>query len=72
MKVGYCMWCGMEVTPQEIEASTGNVFWCCCSTPQCRGNKIRLKTDAEGFVLDPINLLGHYIYSRPDKTKHKR
>jgi hypothetical protein len=45
------------------EAMSMNIIWQKCSNPNCRYRDIEIKSDPQGFVLEPVKLRGKYLYS---------
>jgi len=61
----YCPWCGEPITLYGYEAHSQNILWEQCKTPRCPGIKNELKTDSMGYVLEPSNMRGKYVFARP-------
>ena len=60
----YCPWCGEPIAVYGYEAHSQNILWERCKTLRCPGIKTELKTDPMGFVLEPANMRGKYVYAR--------
>ena len=61
---GYCPWCQAELDIEEIEAHSRNIIWSRCKTFRCKGMRENVKSDPEGWVLDPLFVRGRYMYSK--------
>lgn len=61
-KPGYCPLCHAELPLQAVEAHTQNRCWGPCLTPRCN-NREDLKSDSEGWILEPQKWRGRYVYS---------
>ena len=72
LKSGYCPFCGSEVSVDELDITFTETIWSPCQTSNCRGNRERILTDATGFVIEPLDIQGRYIYSRPKSRNNGR
>jgi hypothetical protein len=63
MMIAYCPFCGTELTIEDVEFVTGNLIWSKCCGKGCRCK--RIKTSEQGFILEPAELAGKYIFARP-------
>lgn len=68
MKNAYCPACGADITPQDIEFITDDIYWSPCHGYRCRLANVSIKSDDAGFVMSPADYKGRYIYTRPERT----
>ena len=64
MHIAYCPSCGGELWVLEHETFTKNIMWNPCRTKNCYFRDISIKTDESGFVMEPTQARGRYLYSR--------
>lgn len=67
IRLGYCPWCGKEITPLAYSHVYAEIEWDKCNTPRCRGNNLDLVTDYGGWVLRPDHIKDRWIGTTPDK-----
>jgi len=65
-QIGYCPFCGTELSILSIAPQSGNTMWNQCHG-HCRGSHTRFVTDEQGFLIEPFAFEGKYLLSRPIK-----
>jgi len=71
--VAYCPQCGSEIVPYEYEFYTGHIIWDYCNNENCYWYDFRVKSDCSGFVLEPGQIRGRYLFKRTiPKLREKR
>lgn len=69
MKVAYCPYCNTEISVKSYEAVTSHVYWDTCKNMRCKYSGVSLKSDENGFVIEPAFLRGRYIFTRNNKEQ---
>jgi hypothetical protein len=64
-EVGYCPFCGRELEIYAIDLFNNLLIWDKCTTYLCRAGREEITTDELGFIVDPIDIRGRFIHSRP-------
>ena len=64
-RYGFCPCCGAEIAMLSKEAVTQNPIFAACHTERCQLAKEEIKTDPNGFVMEPPEYRGYYIWSHP-------
>lgn len=62
-QIGYCPYCHVEIYIEAVEADSNNLIFTKCRTNRCRLKNQAIKTDPQGFILDPYTVRGRYVFS---------
>jgi len=66
---GYCPWCGKPITVMAIFPQTHDLEWEYCKTLGCKGARLTIISNEDGFVIHPRHIRGKYLFRRPLKER---
>jgi hypothetical protein len=72
MHIAFCPSCGADLCISEYETFTRNIVWNPCGSRHCYYRKVSIKTDANGFVMEPAQARGRYLYTRNRELSSER